>query len=541
MGIARAKSKVQGKNRRVSSQVAQQFPAYFREEGALLVDFIKAYYEWTEEPGKVISDTYQLTDFMDIDKTDLDRFGQYFRDEFLPSIPEEVLADKRLLVKHIKQFYRSRGSVKSFEFLFRIMYGESIEIYYPSESILRTSDGVWLKRQIMRLQNFDTNISHLAGRKIYGLTSGASAIVDNVTLTTVGSYDVAQIEVIGISGVFAPDEAVETRDPSSSNFPYIISRVLGQITSFVVESAGTGYSVGDFITMVGGDGEGAIARISSVGLSGEIKGVRFIENGVGYSSVPPTADLSALSGSGGQIRFNISSIFFSPGEYLDDRGQPSSTVKLQDGKFYQDYSYVIKSSVAISKFRDIVNRLVHPAGMGMFSETTSVTNVDDYVGFGGKILFHLSHPDDENFNDPNYASSRKFFEPEIIKESQYMTFDLLQKQNPAWTIGDILDKLLNAFWSVLTPRVRSTTKEIEMNGFFAQMARREADTYIGLYADRTIAEFESMLIGDIEPYTQYPNARNSYIQVIGHLLINSDNDKLIINSNGDFLRVTENG
>ena len=508
----KAKAGIPSANRRVSKFVSSQMPSYFSEQDSLLIPFIESYYEWMEQSGGVISDTANLTSFMDIDTTTMDRFGQYFRDEFIPSIPSEVLADKALLIKHIKSFYRARGSEKSLKFLFRILYNEDVEVSYPSVDILRTSDGVWLKKQIIKLDAFDDEISSVAGRKLYGTLSNASCIVEKVTLYQTSSYSVAEIEVTGMSGLFFIDEPLETRDQDDSNFPKIYARILGQTSSVIIQNAGIGYTTGEIIQFSNpGDGEGLVARIGSVDFNGEIRSIQLIDTGVGYSTTAPTPNMLSMSGVGAQLQFNISPIFYSPGQYLDTRGRPSSLSKLQDGTFYQDYSYVLKSQVSNKVYDQIIDRLVHPAGMARYGEQIIWANPDDNEGL--KVLYHLSHPTDENFDSPSYKSNRRFFEPEIQIESKYNTIANLNALYPGANIGDILALYLEDFKSNVTPVIAK--KNIEIYRYIrAKIARDEADTYIDLYDESSIQNFQNLTIGQIESYTGYPNAKGSELEIL---------------------------
>ena len=103
---------------KISSQIETQFPGFVREEGPQFVAFLKAYFEYIEQDGNAVKQTRSIQNNIDIDRT-VDSFVEYFRKEFMISIPSSVLADKRLLVKHIREFYRSRGSQESYRFLFR--------------------------------------------------------------------------------------------------------------------------------------------------------------------------------------------------------------------------------------------------------------------------------------------------------------------------------------------------------------------------------------------------------------------------------------
>ena len=57
------------------------------------------------------------------------------------------------------------------------------------------------------------------------------------------------------------------------------------------------------------------------------------------------------------------------GAYQSDRSKLSAvSQKIQDGIYYQDYSYVVKSTVSINDWRDFVKKFTHPAGFNLFGE-----------------------------------------------------------------------------------------------------------------------------------------------------------------------------
>lgn len=58
-----------------------------------------------------------------------------------------------------------------------------------------------------------------------------------------------------------------------------------------------------------------------------------------------------------------------PGFYINNDGFVSSDKKLQDGKTYQNYSYVIESEKSIREYRNPIKDIVHPVGMYMLGRT----------------------------------------------------------------------------------------------------------------------------------------------------------------------------
>ena len=63
------------------------------------------------------------------------------------------------------------------------------------------------------------------------------------------------------------------------------------------------------------------------------------------------------------------------GSYLDQKGHLSANQKVQDSDFYQKYSYVIKAPRNISQWKDVYNKLVHPAGFKYFGEILIITKM----------------------------------------------------------------------------------------------------------------------------------------------------------------------
>ena len=123
-----------------SDNVKNQFPAFYHDDAQTFMLFVKAYYEYMEQEGKLQYELNNVEGYKDIDLT-LESYIDYFRKTVLPSIPIDVLADKRLLVKTIRDFYQSKGTIDSYRFLFRALYNEDIEVNYPSDKMLIVSEG----------------------------------------------------------------------------------------------------------------------------------------------------------------------------------------------------------------------------------------------------------------------------------------------------------------------------------------------------------------------------------------------------------------
>jgi len=56
------------------------------------------------------------------------------------------------------------------------------------------------------------------------------------------------------------------------------------------------------------------------------------------------------------------------GYYTGKEGQLDEKIKVQDSYYYQDYSYVIRTTQSSIYWKDLVKKILHPAGMELFGE-----------------------------------------------------------------------------------------------------------------------------------------------------------------------------
>ena len=120
-----------------------------------------------------------LLSYADVDKTSGD-FLEYFRRDFMPFIDRDVLANKRLLQKHIQELYLSKGSKESYEFLFRILYGLEAEVTFPGDNVIKPSESEFSEPTVMRLFSNKDLTPYKRGliKKFTGSTVVASAYIN---------------------------------------------------------------------------------------------------------------------------------------------------------------------------------------------------------------------------------------------------------------------------------------------------------------------------------------------------------------------------
>ena len=379
---------------KVSELIQRQLPGFVRQDHPKLVAFLEAYYEWLDKREQPIGGTKRLLLDQDIDTT-LDEFVTYFKTEFLPRIPEKALADKRKILKNIKQFYRARGTEKSFKFLFRIMFDSDVDFYYPGRDMLRASDGKWIKDTTIKIvPEPGTNPYEFEGRTIRGLTSGAFCVVETVRGRLIAD-GVFVYELLlnreSLRGVFEPGEEIADFDlniqgPRLATVQYLF-------TGIEITNPGDGYFIGDPITITAVDGQGWEAQAKVLAIdptdftnpenpSGRVTRVLVEDYGAGYSVAPtvtfpppvdPFDDLPSNTAEGTAI---VGGMTDYPGFFLNADGKLSDAKYLQDSFFYQKFSYVLIVSESIDFYRDIVKELLHPAGLILFGQFQHTDELD---------------------------------------------------------------------------------------------------------------------------------------------------------------------
>ena len=264
--------------KKISPLVEQQFPEYIRENGPRFVAFMEAYYEYLEQSGKSIDAIRTLNDNQDIDRT-VTEFVEYFRKQYALSIPKTALADKRLIVKHIREFYRSRGSQKSFKFLFHILFGSDVNFYYPGEDILRTSDGRWIRETVLAVEKRTGILTDLDGRVVTGQTSGAIGRVQGILTTINLGIEVFTLTVENTSGTFVDKEIV------SDGFGNTVTvrAGIGGLISQTITNGGSFNVKGDSLSLVGTiSGSVAEGLVSSIQNTPGSLTFRISKGGTGY-------------------------------------------------------------------------------------------------------------------------------------------------------------------------------------------------------------------------------------------------------------------
>lgn len=273
----------------ISPFIASQFPSIYQEEGPLFIAFVKAYFEWLESQDQVLYDSRRLLEYRDIDKT-VDAFVNQFKKKYMFPIPEDIAGDKRLLQKHIKEVYGSKGTERGLKLLFQLLFSDSISVYRPGDDVFRLSDGDW-NRDIYLEVSYKPYNSLFVGEFIKGRISGARAYVESFQTKYVNNKNINIFYLTDVVGNFKFDEVVlidEDRLPEGE-VPSVAAinspKIIGSMTEVDVSNRSTpfGYSVGDILEVQGSGTRGKVVVTKLKELDGTIQFV-LEDGGSGYTA-----------------------------------------------------------------------------------------------------------------------------------------------------------------------------------------------------------------------------------------------------------------
>ena len=339
-----------------SALITGQLPEFIVENYPNFVQFLTAYYKWMESQplqtanannGGVIYNTKNLLNYRDLDNNpgafynyytqEDDDFLNYFTNDFLPYFPNSISLDKGKLIKAAKNFYNRKGSYESIQFLFRVLYDEEINIYYPKNNILKLSDGKWNIPQAVKVIISGTDsasvnigptfdVSLLNKKEARGTKSNTICAIESAALTVDAGINqvVVEIYISGLTKAFVAGENLVVTGSYANTTPWTFSeQIIGELSNLKINPKNRGLNYngsafssvtgkytydGDPVVFIGGlarsaVSQKAVAYVNNV-TSGQITAVYPFsgQGGFGYTLYPNTyIDIISSTGTGANV------------------------------------------------------------------------------------------------------------------------------------------------------------------------------------------------------------------------------------------------
>ncbi|MGZ4849877.1 MAG: hypothetical protein ACXV2C_00695 [Candidatus Bathyarchaeia archaeon] len=271
----------------ISPFISSQFPEFYKTEGPNFILFVQAYYEFMEQQygptyaangestsTNVLYQGRNLLNYRDLDNT-LESFLEHFQKKYLYGIPFNVIINKRFLLKHILDVYRSKGSIQCYRLLFKLIYNEDIEVYLPGIDLLAPSDGTWVVPTYIEVTQ-TSYLPNMVGQTIIGLASNTTAVVESYITEPINNNIVASLYISNMSpkgGAFIEGEKIiNLVNKNSANLASIVAVapvITGSLNNLFIINGGQGFNVGDILGVVHRDPSNN--AVVSFGINGVVR------------------------------------------------------------------------------------------------------------------------------------------------------------------------------------------------------------------------------------------------------------------------------
>ena len=269
-----------------------------------------------EYRGNPVQNIQQMLDYADVDNTIYD-FLDKMKDSFMADIPSDLASgvSQRDLLKNIKDLYAAKGSSEGHKLFMRMLLGETADIFYPNQYMMKASGGSWEGETVLRVLAFPSVTGEEAVNQIItGETSGATATVVSslVSQQTKNDFNdsVTELEIANITGTFNDSEIVSAISSTSDRLvKFTVFGIVSEV-AITLDNAGSLYSKDEVVDLeiLGNDFAevvvdevllGSVDRviIDTVGVDyavGEI--VKFTSNVVDVDAIPATGEITMVGG-----------------------------------------------------------------------------------------------------------------------------------------------------------------------------------------------------------------------------------------------------
>lgn len=260
----------------VSDFIRAQVPAIYQEDD-VLVSLLEAYYEFVDSNNQMSHKAVSnIIPSQDIDDS-LHQFLIHFTEKYLDSFSIVSASDTRFVVKHIMDYYRSKGSEKSLKLLMKLFFNEDVEVYYPYIDILKPSHSVWVNMKYFELNH---NISNrdLVGKYIKKAGTESKAFVEGLVTKKIKNRLIDVIYTTKVEGNFNANDVVVYKDYIDSDL-----KILGSLSQIEIVDGAYSYNIGDQLSITGTNGVGGLAIVTSLNQLSNGADIKLVDGGYGYT------------------------------------------------------------------------------------------------------------------------------------------------------------------------------------------------------------------------------------------------------------------
>jgi hypothetical protein len=424
----------------LSSVVSRQIPEFIREDYPTFVSFVEAYYEYLQEQGVDLSTARDLDKTLDefvleFKKELAHNLPQIEGDErfLLTHIKDQYLSKgseasykllfRLLFGKKVELTYPGTQMLRASDGRWNqeISVFAKVDFGDPNDIVGRLVDIQTATRlirvlvdrkedlvgEVDRIVALGGNIyEFFLDKRFFGVLKPTDKIKYKDTfqatilpatqtpkITQPGkNFRVGQVfEVISGTGTGALLKVTAVDDNNGIKYSEFIKFGIGYTADFAVNllasntvnanqlavasasssRSGSNLTIGD--RTLGFDEQGYVNLgdfVTSDYVDGTYAGSIIREFSLNYRNAQTASDDPAI------IEVGLGALVKYPGYFTSNAGFLDDSIFIQDSKYYQAFSYVIRIDERLSSYKSAVKTMLHPAGMALFGEYNITNNID---------------------------------------------------------------------------------------------------------------------------------------------------------------------
>lgn len=255
----------------------------------------------------------------------------------------------------------------------------SSNTWQPGEFVYQSNGTANIATGILQAQTVSSNVGNLV------IFSVSGAFVTNSTATISGltSTATANIAAVNTTNYYANAKAIVQAQTNTTTL--ILKRIstldLSTTGANLVGMTSGATSTISALTPLEPPQSGLNANVSAnvTTANGTVTSLTILDSGFGYEDGEIATFTSTDNSRSGTAELTLLHQGQSEGYFKSTKSFLSSDKKLQDGDFYQEFSYQIKSALPFEKYVDVLNKVLHLAGTKPFGAVVHDSITNSYI------------------------------------------------------------------------------------------------------------------------------------------------------------------
>lgn len=177
------------------------------------------------------------------------------------------------------------------------------------------------------------------------------------------------------------------------------------------------------------------------------------------------------------IEMSLGALVKYPGYFETNNGFLDDSIYIQDSKYYQAFSYVLKIDERLASYGSAVKTMLHPAGMALFGEFNITNNYDLSIALESLVKsLGIGLEDTETIID-NGITSKNI--TKALSDAVNNTFDTLSSKQSSKVLSSQLDEPTDVFLQIVS-KALSNSQTVQDNAATISFNKSIQTSYPGI-------------------------------------------------------------